>query len=228
MMKQFEKILLGIVLICIGVILGLNAFGITHIDLFFDGWWTLLIIVPCFFGLLTEKKKTGNLIGLTIGLLLLLGCQDIVDFAMIWKLAVPFVFIVIGLSMIFKNTFQKRFEEQIKNDNCSYKENGEYNAIFGGKKISYDHQHFTGATLNSIFGSIELDLRQAYLDKDTVIDATAIFGGIDILVDQQIQVQLNATSVFGGVDNDHKNINTDSQVILYINTNCVFGGIDIQ
>ena len=58
-MKHFEKVLLGILLICLGVILGLNAFEITNIDIFFDGWWTLFIIVPSFLGLLSDRINQG-------------------------------------------------------------------------------------------------------------------------------------------------------------------------
>ena len=53
-MKKYGSIILGIILILVGVIFGLNALDITDIDIFFDGWWTLFIIVPCFIGLLTE------------------------------------------------------------------------------------------------------------------------------------------------------------------------------
>ena len=45
-MKKLNGIVWGIVLVAAGVLLGLNAFGITDIDIFFDGWWTLFIIVP--------------------------------------------------------------------------------------------------------------------------------------------------------------------------------------
>ena len=227
-MKHFEKVLLGILLICLGVILGLNAFEITNIDIFFDGWWTLFIIVPSFLGLLSDKDKSGHLIGLFIGIVLLLGCQDIIDFSLIWKLAIPFVLVVMGLSIIFKNIFQKQTDHQMKDIYQNSKNISEYNAIFGGKNIQLDNQHFQGATLNSIFGSIELDLRQAYIDKDVIIDATAIFGGIEIKVPEHIHVQLNATSIFGGVDNDHKNTHTQQEITLYKNTNCIFGGIDIE
>lgn len=227
-MKHFEKLLLGILLICLGVILGLNAFEITNIDIFFDGWWTLFIIVPSFLGILTDKDKSGHLIGLFIGIVLLLGCQDIIDFSLIWKLAIPFVLVVMGLSIVFKNIFQKQNDHQMNDIYQNSKNISEYNAIFGGKNIQLDNQHFQGATLNSIFGSIELDLRQAYIDKDVIIDATAIFGGIEIKVPEHIHVQLNATSIFGGVDNDHKNTHTQQEITLYINTNCIFGGIDIE
>ena len=56
-MKNFGNILWGIVLIIIGLIVGGNALGITNIDIFFDGWWTLFIIIPCFIGLFKEREK---------------------------------------------------------------------------------------------------------------------------------------------------------------------------
>ena len=39
-MKKFENILWGIAFIVVGLILAVNAIGITNIDIFFDGWWT--------------------------------------------------------------------------------------------------------------------------------------------------------------------------------------------
>ncbi len=85
-------------------IFGLNALELTDINIFFDGWWTLFIIVPCFIGLFKDKEKTSNLIGLIIGLCLLLGCLDILEFAIIWKLMVPAILVMIGLSFVFKDT----------------------------------------------------------------------------------------------------------------------------
>ena len=57
-----KNMLWGIVLIAIGIVLGLNALDITNIDLFFDGWWTLFIIIPCFIDLFKDKDKTGNIV----------------------------------------------------------------------------------------------------------------------------------------------------------------------
>ena len=50
-MKNITKILWGTALIAVGGIIALNAFEITGIELFFDGWWTLFIIVPCLVGI---------------------------------------------------------------------------------------------------------------------------------------------------------------------------------
>ena len=83
-MKKAGSVLWGIVLIAAGVIWALNEFNITNISVFFDGWWTLFIIVPCAIGLFTEREKTGNIIGIAVGVFLLLCCQDILSFSMLW------------------------------------------------------------------------------------------------------------------------------------------------
>ena len=70
-MKKTSNIMWGIVLIIVGIIFGLNSLDIADINLFFDGWWTLFIIVPCFIDLFKEKNKTGNIIGLLIGILII-------------------------------------------------------------------------------------------------------------------------------------------------------------
>ena len=85
-MKNISRILWGIVFILVGGILALNLFGITDIDIFFDGWWTLFIIVPCFVGIFSEREKTGNIIGLLIGVFLLLSCQGIISFDLLGNL----------------------------------------------------------------------------------------------------------------------------------------------
>ena len=98
-MNKISNILWGVVFIVGGVIFGLNALNITEINIFFDGWWTLFIIVPCFIGLFKDEDKSSNLIGLIIGVCLLLGCIDILKFDLIWKLMVPTILVMIGLSL---------------------------------------------------------------------------------------------------------------------------------
>ena len=107
-MNKTSNLLWGILLIVIGIIFGLNALDITDINIFFDGWWTLFIIIPCFIDLFKEKDKTGNIIGLVIGISLLLASNNIIDFNLIWKLAFPIALVIIGLSLIFKDTISNK------------------------------------------------------------------------------------------------------------------------
>lgn len=226
-MNNIKNILWGIILVIIGVIIGLNTIGITNIDIFFDGWWTLVIIVPCFIGLFTNKDKTGNIIGLLVGVILLLGMQNIIDFNLIWKLLLPSIIVIIGLSLIFKNTFNSKINNEIKKLNNKNTKNNEYCATFSGQRIDFPNEEFKGATLNSVFGSITCDLREAKIKEDVVINASSVFGGIDIIVPDDVNIKIKSNSIFGGVNNKKKN-NEDKKYTIYVNASCLFGGVDIK
>lgn len=226
-MNNIKNILWGIILVIIGFIIGLNTIGITDIDIFFDGWWTLVIIVPCFIGLFTNKDKTGNIIGLLVGVILLLGMQNIIDFNLIWKLLLPSIIVIIGLSLIFKNTFNSKINNEIKKLNNKNTKNNEYCATFSGQRIDFPNEEFKGATLNSVFGSITCDLREAKIKEDVVINASSVFGGIDIIVPDDVNIKIKSNSIFGGVNNKKKN-NEDKKYTIYVNASCLFGGVDIK
>ena len=155
-MSNLSRGLWGVLLIVIGLILGLNVLGITNIDLFFDGWWTLFIIVPSFIGLFQDKEdRTGNVIGLCIGIALLLAAQDIIKFEIIFKLMVPFILVMIGLSILFKDGIKKKVTEKFKEIRKSDLES--IVATFAEQKVHKDDENFKGANLDVVFGSISLD-----------------------------------------------------------------------
>lgn len=227
-MKKLSSILWGLVLIAVGVIFALNAFGVTDIDVFFDGWWTLFIIVPCAIGLFSEREKMGNIIGLCIGVFLLLCCQDVLGFDMLWKLAIPVIIILIGVKMIFGGVFGGKSAEVKK----KIKENGEelkcYCATFSGQNINFDGEVFTGAELVAVFGGVKCDLSRAIIEKDCVIEASAIFGGVDIILPYGVNVKVNSNSIFGGISNKKYQNDKNNPVTVYINGTCIFGGVEIK
>ena len=103
-MKNLESIIIGLILIAIGVIIGLNTLNITDINIFFDGWWTLFIIIPSIISLLKFKSVASSLTWLTIGVVLLLCCQGILSFDLALELLLPIILIAMGLSFIFKKS----------------------------------------------------------------------------------------------------------------------------
>ena len=227
-MKKFGNVLWGIVLIIVGLIIGGNALGITNINIFFDGWWTLFIIVPTFIGLFKDNEKTGNLVGLLIGVALLLACRGILDFDLIWKLAFPVILVVIGISIIFKDTFGGKISNEIKQLN--EKRNGEnsYCSTFAGQNINFDGEKFTGADLTAVFGGVKCDLRNAIIETDVVINASSTFGGIEIYVPSNVKIKIKSIPIFGGVENKAKTKTDENSHTIYINSTAVFGGVEIK
>ncbi len=225
-MNKIGNLLWGLVFIIVGVIFGLNALNITNINIFFDGWWTLFIIVPCFIGLFKDEDKSGNLIGLIIGLCLLLGCVDIVEFTLIWKLMVPVILVMIGLSFIFKDILNSKIKKEIKKLNKTEKK--EYCSCFSGQTIDFNGEKFMGCSISAIFGGVKCDLKNAIIKDDVVINANSIFGGITIYVPEDVNIKISSTAVFGGVSDERKNKTKDAKYTIYINATTMFGGIEIK
>lgn len=225
-MNKIGNLLWGLVFVVVGIIFCLNALEITNINIFFDGWWTLFIIVPCFIGLFKDEDKYGNLIGLIIGICLLLGCIDIIEITLILKLMVPTILVMIGLSFIFKDTLNKKIKKEIKKLNKT--ETKEYCACFSGQTIDFSNEEFTGCSISAVFGGVKCDLKKAIIKNDVVINANSIFGGITIYVPEDVNVKISSTCIFGGVSDERKNKTNDAQYTIYINATSMFGGMEIK
>ncbi len=226
-MKSYTKYIIGFLLIFVGLILGLNAFGITNINIFFDGWWTLFIIIPSLIGLINDKDKTSSLIFLIIGVWLLLAEMDLIAYDVLFKLLLPVILIIIGLMLVFKDVLNINNKEVKKIINDGEKNNN-YFALFGSQDLKIEDENAENYELKSVFGGITLDLREANFTKDIVINTLSVFGGIDILVPNNVKVKVSSTPIFGGVDITHKSTKDKKEYTIYLNSICIFGGVDVK
>lgn len=211
-----KNVVLGLILVAIGSILVLNKLEIISINLFFKGWWTLFIIVPSFVSLFDNNDKTGSIIGILIGVMLLLGSQKIIDFAIIWELLLPVLLVVFGLSLIFK--------KKVNPKKIIDKEKSDYNALFSSQKIVIDNDIIKNYNFNCAFGGIECHIKK--MSSDIYIESNSLFGGTKLRVPSNTNVIVKPTSIFGGVDNKVIN-NQDYKYTVYINSACLFGGLTI-
>jgi predicted membrane protein len=141
----------------------------------------------------------------------------------------PIAIIGTGLSMILSAIFVKR---KMKSDFKKLGLDGENikvnYTVFSGADINCRGEVFEGASLCAVFGGIDVDLRGAIIEKDCTILATVAFGGIDIIVPDDVNVKINSSVYFGGVSDDCENRVVDNAPTLYINCTGAFGGIDIM
>ncbi len=224
-MKNLKKAIWGIVLVAVAALMALKSFGIIDFEIFFDGWWTLFIIIPSLVGVIQERDKSGSIIGLLIGILLLLSAQDIIDFDFVLKLALPLLIAYIGFKMIF-SSFKKNKADRVVHEIKIDGDRQSGVAVFCGTELNFDNAVFEGAELVAVFGGVYCNLKNAIIDRDCVIKACAVFGGIDIIVPDNVKVVTNATSIFGGIDVEKSN--PVGEHTLYIEGVCMFGGIDVK
>lgn len=237
-MKKTKGIIWGVFIIALGILWGLKEANVIVLsNLYFDGWWTLFIIIPSVIGLITEKNKKGSLICLAVGLALL--ANEYFDLWRFKNYLLPLIIVIIGASVIVGNIFDKKtdypqVDRQGAQDPDTYGEpvyipqgNQEYYASFSSQNYQFD-KGFAGGKFCATFGAIVIDIRNADIVHNCVIDAKATFGGIDIYVPSDVRVVVKSNSFFGGVsDKTNKNLPPDAKTI-FINSSNLFGGTDVK
>lgn len=243
MRNKIANVVWGLVFVILGVGIAGDVMELWDFRVFFSGWWTLFIIIPCLISIIRSGINVGATTGLIIGVMLLAAHYVRFDIN-VWRLIIPIILIVIGLKIIFQGATRKT----IKVDKSVYVDGNadgytegqsggqgefynynrrEYSSVFASNNVRVT-DHFIGTNLNAIFGSVVLDLREAVIDKDVEISATAVFGGIDIFVPMGINVKVNNIPIFGGVSNKTGYTPDPNAPTIYLNSTTMFGGIDIK
>lgn len=230
-MKKISPIVWGLAIIALGVIFGGNALGWFNFDIFFDGWWTLFIIVPSVISLITEKDKISSLGFLAAGVILLLAAQDVFSYDVAWKAILAVFLIMVGLTIIVKSIFHNKNDKEVEKKIEELKDNKAMDAqmaIFSGNDRVYNEEVFSGSHLAAVFGGVDLDLRKAKFNKDTVIKAFCLFGGIDIKVPEDVQIKIKSGFIFGGISDDRKGSGDKGKYTIYVDAAGGFGGVTIE
>ncbi|HWT74059.1 MAG TPA: LiaF domain-containing protein [Mobilitalea sp.] len=235
MRNKLSNALWGLFFVAVGVGIAGNVLNIWDFNLFFNGWWTFFIIIPCFISMIQSGFGAGSTMGFIIGVLLFISCNVDLHFSF-WQLIVPAILIFIGLRIMFQGAFRKNhkfFEQNINanggatGQNFSGAARHEYSAVFSSNRIHITDV-FAGTNVNAIFGGLVLDLRDAQILSDVEVNATAIFGGIDIYLPRGVNVKTNNVPIFGGVSNKSNQYAEPNAPTIYLNSTCMFGGIDIK
>lgn len=104
-----------------------------------------------------------------------------------------------------------------------------YTGILASNKVQCTDE-FTGAELTVVAGNIELDLRNAVISRDIVIDVNCFLGGIDIFLPSGVEVSVSCVPIMGGVESKINGTFTrkENKATVYIRGTCFMGGIEIR
>jgi hypothetical protein len=79
----------------------------------------------------------------------------------------------------------------------------------------------------TLFGNIDLDLRQAALEADVVhIYAFGLFGAIDVYVPEGVELDLHGLAIFGHKRDNGNDLPTPQSPLVRMNAFSLFAGID--
>lgn len=221
-----SNLLWGLVFIAVGICYFGVSFWSWDFNLF--AWWPLFILIPSIGGLTTHGFRFSSLFGCFIGFSLLMVTLNLWDWDDIQRLFVPVILILVGISILFRDLFRRNTAPKHVEMNYTNVEAPEYSAIFSSQRVDFPNEVFRGTSINSIFGYVELNLRNAIITEDVVVHCTSIFAGADILVPPNVNVKVSSVPIFGGVSNKVHERNEANAPTIFVNATCMFGGLDIK
>jgi predicted membrane protein len=231
-------ILIGAIIILVGVAMLLDNLGIIQVRDYWRFWPVIFVVVGAMKLIDSQGRGGGFVLGLVlvaVGTIWTLDNIGIIIFdpRLIW----PLVLIGIGALFLMRSLERRalgprpqpggpELETQI-----SSADSIQQWTVFGGSKRVIDSQNFRGGQIFALFGGVELDLRDAAIVNSAVMDASAVFGGIDIRVPPTWTVDVRGSGVFGGYEDktSHPRVERPGESPKLVVTGAaVFGGISIK
>ena len=239
-MSSIEKLVMSLLLMGIGVIFLLNAF---HVITLGEGitFWSVLwpFLVACMGIMACKSDLSPFTVGLFLfGVYMLLFNIGIIptQYKLTWAMAWPVALILVGLTILLKFLFPnwKRkgsFFEVEKGDpvfDCT--DEGGFlridSAFSSQTKKVEPGTLFTGAKVDSSFGSLVLDLTEAEIQNGAMIDVDISFGTLTVRLPASVAVRADCNSSFGGCECPSGDPNAAIQIGL--KGDISFGKIEVE
>jgi predicted membrane protein len=228
--NRYQGLIPGAVILAIGAIFLLNNFGYLNAGRIWDFWPVILIFVGVVKMLDPCRRFWGGLLTL-FGTILLLNQLGIAHIS--WNQLWPLVLIGVGSMAMWSALRARRMTDGLKSPNSDPRNSLNESAVFGGVEKRLNTKEFRGGQLQSMFGGIEIDLRDADIDgTEAVLHANAIFGGIELRVPETWFVASHGQGIFGGYSDStryHPPVDPDKpkKTLVVVGT-AVFGGVEIR
>lgn len=104
---KIKEALWGALFLVVGALMLLDTYHVIAINIFFSGWWALLLT---FYGLVEFIQKPKDKIYIfvmAVGICLFSLVNDFITFELLYKTALPLILIGVGISLIYSNIKQK-------------------------------------------------------------------------------------------------------------------------
>ncbi len=226
----------GVILIIIGFFLLLDNIGYYEFHELIGTWWPLILVYIGASRMITHPQgnQTGSAVVLGAGLFFLIFTTDIneLDVVSVWW---PVLLILLG-GWVALNAFrpQKKSSSQPNPFDPEIQERTDdmlnHSTVFSGAKLRSASQNFTGGKITVAFGGTNIDLRETKLAPGAVLDVLVLFGGCELHVPENWELDVQAQAIFGGIDDKRFRTQGTDEVkpMLRVTGLVMFGGIEIK
>lgn len=220
----------GSILLLAGVAFLLDNLGIFPVEHILR-LWPLILIGAGAANLVRRENRVWGVTLVLIGIIFLLDNLGVAHFR--WSQLWPVALIVAG-ALVLWNSLESRGRGVDTAAPSGGRNTLNELAFFGGIERRITTQSFDGGQAIAIFGGIELDLRQAGMEKDeAILDVNSIFGGCEVRVPETWNIITQGQGIFGGyTDNTRQtgvvDLNNPKKKTLLIRGAAIFGGVEIK
>ncbi|MBD8491164.1 hypothetical protein IFO69_20595 [Echinicola sp. CAU 1574] len=103
-------------------------------------------------------------------------------------------------------------------------------ALFCGIQKRVMSKNFKGGKVSAFFGGTEIDLTQADLAENAVLNVEVAFGGVKLLMPPHWELKMGVTNIFAGVEDKrmYPKSGEETGKVLVINGTVLFGGLEVK
>ena len=101
-------------------------------------------------------------------------------------------------------------------------------AVLGGVHRGSNSRAFRGGDLTAVMGGCDIDLRQAGIDGDAMIDVFALWGGIELKVPEDWTIASRVVPILGGFEDKTRPQRGAVTHRLLIRGFAIMGGIEVK
>lgn len=225
-----NQLILGIVAIGFGVLFLLRNLGVIEAD-GVRQFWPLVLV---FLGVLKIMLHGGSGSARDYfwgGALILVGSTmtlhrlGVIDFS--WHAWWPVLLIAFGVSIMLKGGYRQRglaWKTVLEGESDEVIDAA---AILGSYRRQVRSQNFRGGDITAIMGGCEIDLRDASINGEAVLNVVAFWGGIELKVPTDWTVILQGSGIMGGFVEKTK-MPADSNKRLVVRGYAIMGGFEAK
>ncbi|MEK6649669.1 MAG: DUF5668 domain-containing protein [Bacteroidota bacterium] len=222
-----SQLVVGLIIVAVGVILTLDNLDLLYARDYLQYWPALLVVYGAVRLLDPSHNKFWSAFWIVAGGVLLLDRLDVIDFRLHeWW---PVVLIAVGGSVLWGSLRRGPVRTAILTGSEGANADSVVNltAIMGGFEGRNGSKDFRGGRITTIMGGCELDLRQADIREEAVLDIFAVWGGISLKVPETWTVRMEGVPVLGGFSDETRTPQSASKRLI-IRGSAIMGGVEVK
>jgi predicted membrane protein len=229
--RASTQVVLGLLVVGLGVLFLLDNLNIIYLHHVLS-FWPLAFIAAGLVALGGDGPRSGRVTGVVlIGIGIAMTLHRLGYVFISWRTVWPLLMIALGALILYRTVGGRRFIHvhtgPVTKDHATADNVVDITAILGGFERRLGTPDFRGGEITAIMGGCALDLREASIMKEAVINVFAIWGGITIKVPPDWTVVLHGTPVMGGFTEKTARPPDDSKRLV-VTGYALMGGVEVR